>query len=391
MLAVALVALAYSPEFLNSHFGLLTNPEVQKGLVYLAVLTMAIIRGVDRRLILPVPAYLILALVSYVHGDLAPGLTEQQMASTFVTLTAGWVALAIKWDWVRDARYLKVIACIAPACVVFGVLLELAGQHSVWKTPTPFDNSLRLRGASIPAQLALTAYASCAASYVCHRLMRWRVAPFLLVLNICILALTLTRGVAAALAVAAVVPMLRYALRPMRFRRPATAMARLAVIAALGGVLAATLVPALEARNSGGRYYAGYGTVQDPTSGRLAAWKEFYDIAQQSPLFGHGLGSGPVTQIKTQGFLAQHNDYLRLFLEGGYVGGGLVLLAIVVAVATAIARAPRSIRLDLTGLAVGFAGLSFFDNTLTTVSLTVPLLMTLGLAASWRRRPAGHL
>src|SRR6185312_2947936 len=110
----------------------------------------------------------------------------------------------------------------------------------------------------------------------------------------------------------------------------------------------------------------------DKTSGRAEAWHEFYVIAKQSPLFGHGLGAGPITKIREKGFLAQHNEYLRLFLEGGYVGGGLVLLAIVIVIGTCIRLAPRRIRLDLLGLAIGFAILAYTDNTLTSVNLQVP-------------------
>jgi teichuronic acid biosynthesis protein TuaE len=384
----SLLALAYTPEDLGASFGVLERPELQKGIVYAALLAMALIRGVDGRLILPVLAYLVLGALSYLHGDLAPGLTVSQMASTFITLTVGWAALAVKWDWRREARYLKALAWLAPTCVALGVVLQVAGLHSLWKEPTGFDSSWRLRGASIAAQLALTAFGSAGAAYVCHRLTGWRPARYLVAANALILALTLSRGPAIALGVAAVVPTLRFVLQPLPTRR-GIALARLGIVAACVALVAATLVPKLEERNAGGRYYAGQGTFRDPTSGRTDAWKEFYAIARQSPLFGHGLGSGPITKIQEQGFLAQHNEYLRMFLEGGYVGGGLLLLAMVLAIGTCIARAPPFIRLDLAGIAVAWAGLSFFDNTLTSINLTVPLCLTFALAASRGRAGIG--
>jgi teichuronic acid biosynthesis protein TuaE len=380
----SLLALAYTPEDLGASFGVLERPELQKGIVYAALLAMALIRGVDRRLVLPVLAYLVLGVLSYLHGDLAPGLTVSQMASSFITLTAGWVALAVKWDWRRDARYLKVAACVAPVCVALGAVLQAAHLHSLWKEPTGFDSSLRLRGASIAAQLALMAFGGTVAAYVCHRLTAWRPARYLVAANALILALTLSRGAAIALGVAAVIPALRFVLQPLPSRR-GMALARFGLMAACVLLVVATLLPKLEERNAGGRYYAGYGTVHDPTSGRTDAWKEFYAIAQQSPLFGHGLGSGPITKIQEQGFLAQHNEYLRMFLEGGYVGGGLLLAAMVLAIGTCIARAPPFLRLDLAGIALAWAGLSFFDNTLTSINLTVPLCLTFALAAACGR------
>jgi teichuronic acid biosynthesis protein TuaE len=380
----ALLALAYTPEHLGPGLSPLDRPELQKGLLYAALLAMALIRGMDRRLILPVLAYLGLAILSYLHGDLAPGLNASQMASSFITLTLAWTALAVKWDWERDARYLKVLACVAPTCVALGIVLQLAGLHSLWNEPTSFDVSWRLRGASIAAQLALMAFGSCVAAYVCHRLTGWRPARYLVALDALILALTLSRGTAVALGVAAIWPALRFALAPLHLR-PGAAVARLGLVVAVAALVALTLVPKLENRNAGGRYYAGVGTFQDPTSGRSDAWKELYAIAKQSPLFGHGLGSGPITKIQEGGFLAQHNEYLRLFLEGGYVGGGLVLLAIVLVIATCIARAPPLIRLDLAGVMVAWAGLSYYDNTLTSINFTVPLCLVLGIVASRRR------
>jgi hypothetical protein len=54
----------------------------------------------------------------------------------------------------------------------------------------------------------------------------------------------------------------------------------------------------------------------------------------------------------------------------------------VLAIGTCIARAPPFLRLDLAGIAIAWAGLSFFDNTLTTINLTVPLGLTFALAAA---------
>jgi O-antigen ligase len=380
----ALLALAYSPEQLKPGFWLVNRPELQKGFIYAALLAMALIRGVDPRLALPVVAYLVAAVLSYVHGDLAPGLTEGQMASTFVTLSIGWAALAVKWDWRRDGRYLKVLAWVAPGCVALGVVLQLAGLHSLWREPTAFDSTLRLRGASIAAQLALMAFGSCVAAFVSYRLTRWRPAPYLIVLNAVIVALTVTRGTTIALACAAIWPAVRFVLAPLP-GRPWVAAARVSMAVGLVGLAVVALVPKLEERNSAGRYYAGQGTIRDPSSGRTAAWKEFYAIARESPLFGHGLGAGPITKVSEKGFLAQHNEYLRMFLESGYVGGGLLLLAMVIAIGTCIARAPPFLRLDLVGIALAWAGLSYFDNTLTSINLTLPLCLTFALAASWRR------
>lgn len=386
VLACALALLGYSPEGLAPGGGLLTHPELQKGAVYAALLAFVLARGVRPQFILPVVAYIVSAVLSLLHGQLTPGLSLSQVGSTFLTLTLGWTALSIKWQAARDLSFLKVVAFLPLISLALGVVFQGLGLHSLIEHGDSFDAVSRLRGASISAQLALMSFVSAIAAQVCWRLAAWRLGPPLLVVNAIVLGLTLTRGAAIAFAVAMLWPAARFALDAVR-ARPRMGALRLATLGlVLGGVIL-LLVPKLEARNAGGRYYPGQGTISDRSSGREKAWKEFYAIANQSPLYGHGLGSGPITKIQQEGFKAQHNEYLRLFLEGGYVGGGLVLLSIVIVVVAAIARAPRGVRPDLASAALGLALLSVTDNTLTSIPLTVPFGLLLGICASWRRPP----
>jgi hypothetical protein len=267
--------------------------------------------------------------------------------------------------------------------VLLGVLLQAAGVHSVFDHGTGFDATTRLEGASGPAQLALTALIACVTASICYRLTRWRWAPLLVVADAAILALTVSRGAAIALAIAMVWPAIRFALSgPAGKRWVPQRWARIAIVCIAAAGAASLVVPSLLSRQANGTYIPGQGVVYDKTSGRDKAWHEFYVIAQRSPLFGHGLGAGPLTKIQEKGFLAQHNEYLRLFLEGGYIGGGLVMLAIVIVIATCIRLAPQRIRLDLVGLVLGFAILSYTDNTLTSVNLAVPFCIVFGIVAS---------
>jgi O-antigen ligase len=314
-----------------------------------------------------------------------------QMASSFVTLTVGWTALSVRWRWDADVRSLKVLAGLPVTCVLLGVALQAEGLHQFWTTATGFDTSTRLAGASIPAQLALTSFVACITASICYRVTRWRWAPVLVVANAAILGLTISRGAAIALAIAMLYPALRFALsRGPAFRMPQ--WLRISALAVAVIIVLVVVLPAFLSRDTGGYYIPGVGTQRDTTSGRSKAWAQFFAIGKQSPLFGHGLGAGPITKVQEQGFLAQHNEYLRLFLEGGYVGGGLVLLAIVVVVATCIARSPPAIRFDLLSLVAGFAFLSYTDNTLTSVSLSIPFCLVLGICASWSStRPRPHV
>jgi O-antigen ligase len=376
---VCLLILCYGPEYMGPGAGVFGQPQLQKGLIYFAVLGMAFQRGMRPRLLLVPAAYVVMAILSVIHGQLIAGLTLTQTLSSFVTLTVGWTALAVAWELRTDARYLKGLSCLPVACVVLGLALQAVHFHELF-TRGPDYGSLRLQGASGPAQLALTAFIGCVTASICYRVTRWTLAPALFVADALILGLTVSRGAAIALALAMTWPAVRFAFSgsadkrwvPQRWVRATIVMGAVAIILA-------ALVPALLARSSSGTYIQGQGVVYDPTSGRTQAWHEFYSIAKQSPLFGHGLGAGPVTKIAEKGFLAQHNEYLRLFLEGGYVGGGLVLVAIILVIATCIRRAPPWIRLDLLALAIGFAVLSYTDNTLTSTNLQVPFCVVFGI------------
>jgi O-antigen ligase len=378
VLSAALLALAFSPEYLGPAAGVLNRPELQKALLYAALVPIALVRGLRPPLSLPLAAYPVAALLSVAFGTLTTGLTPSQMVSSFATLGIGWFALAIRWNWVRDLRYLKMVAVLPLASLAFGVLLEAAGIHGL---VSHAGGVVRLQGASIAAQLALTAFIASVTSYVLHRQFAWGPAPYLLCVNALILIATVSRGAMIALALVMTIPLMRFLFEPLA-RRPRVAVLRIAAAVLVGITLVAAFGPKVAARTDKGYYIPGQGFQSDKTSGRSEAWDQFYAIAKREPLFGHGLGSGPITKIRQEGFKAQHNEYLRLYLESGYVGGILVLLSIIIVVARAIRAAPRRIRVDLTIAVLAVAVFSATDNTLTSVNLTLPLGLLLGICAS---------
>jgi hypothetical protein len=383
---VCLLILCYSPEYLGAEAGVLGHPQVPKALIYFVTLGMALQRGIRPRYLIVTGGYVVLALLSWINGQLNPALTITQVLSSFVTLTVGWTALAVCWDFRRDVVFLRILSALPVASVVLGALLQVAGLDTLFRSAGGFDSASRLQGASIPAQLALMCFTSTIAGSLCYRLTRWRWAPLFVVADAVILGLTVSRGAAIALGLAMAWPVLRFAFgAPVpnqfldrRWMRVGTVVIAVAVVAAI-------LVPALLSRNSAGTYIPSEGLVKDETSGRSKAWSEFYAIAKKAPLFGHGLGAGPITKIQEQGFLAQHNEFLRLFLEGGYIGGGIVLLAIIVVIGMSIANAPPWVRLDLLGLVIGFGFLSYTDNTLSSPTIAVPFCLIFGILGSWRQ------
>jgi teichuronic acid biosynthesis protein TuaE len=376
---VCLLILCYSPEYLGPEAGVLGHPEVPKALIYFVALGMALHRGIRPRYLIVTGGYVALATLAWINGQLNPALNLNQVLSSFVTLSVGWTALAVSWDFRRDVAFLRVLCVLPVASVVVGGLLQVAGLDTLYRAS-------RLQGASIPAQLALMCFTATIAGSLCYRLTRWRWAPFVVFADAVILGLTVSRGSAIALGLAMAWPTLRFAFGPsLPNQFLARRWMRVGAVAVAIAVVAAILIPALLARGNDGTYVVGEGFVKNGTSGRSKAWSEFLAIARKAPLFGHGLGAGPITKVQEQGFLAQHNEYLRLFLEGGYIGGGIVLLAIIVVIGMSIANAPPWVRLDLLGLAIGFAVLSYTDNTLSSPTIAVPFCLIFGIVGSWRQ------
>jgi O-antigen ligase len=112
-------------------------------------------------------------------------------------------------------------------------------------------------------------------------------------------------------------------------------------------------------------------------SGRDILWPPFEDAAAQSPWFGWGVGAGnaviPVTSdvallIGTQ---AAHNEYLRMRVEGGWFGLGLLICCFVGWVWMHSARLRPAERTIMRLVFVAFACHAFTDNLLISTSACV--------------------
>jgi O-antigen ligase len=361
--------------------------QMEKGLLYAAGLALLLQRGVIAWRLLPVAGYAALACMSALGGTPIPGLTNSQTAESFITLTCGWLLFAARWDFVRDAAILRAVAVMPSVCVGVGVMLQGAGLWRVFGG----DEPPRLQGALIPPFLAFVGLAGAAAALVLWRRSSWRPGSALLVGNSVIVAGTLTRGALVALSfllAATVVRMLRTGARTNDLRLTARAVG---VVAGL--LVAVTLAaPAISQRNDALTYVQGRGLVRsDGTNGRLDAWRVTYGQAKVNLVFGRGLGSAPLLGASQEFFLAQHNEYLRLLLEGGFVGGLLVLLSILYVVTRAVRRAPSSVRADLGLFSVGMLSFSATDNTLTTTQSSAFILLVLGIGTAAAAPSSGHV
>jgi teichuronic acid biosynthesis protein TuaE len=359
---------------------LLGRPGTYKLVLYACALPLLLDRGIVRRRSAPLVAYVALLVLTETVGTPLPGLTTGQTISSLATLCLGWVVFAIDWDWRRDQRLLRVLAWVPTLSVLVGSALQVAGVLSLFRSTPP-----RLQGATLAASLGAFGVAATVACLVLHRRAQWRWSAPLGLVNVLILGATLSRGAAIALGIASL-PMV------VRFWRRQLSSRGVTVIIKVFGAVSAVIVGAvilgssLIARsNDATDYVAGRGLTHEVGSGRFEAWTVAYDQAKVNLAFGRGLGAGPLvgkTPGSPQGFTAQHNEYLRMLLEGGIIGGAIVLLAISTALASAIRRAPPPIRADLAAAGVAFAVYSFTENTLTAPAIAIAFLLVFGIAAS---------
>jgi O-antigen ligase len=112
-------------------------------------------------------------------------------------------------------------------------------------------------------------------------------------------------------------------------------------------------------------------------SGRDILWPIFETAAAQSPWFGWGIGAGnaviPVTSDVALliGTLAAHNEYLRIRVEGGWVGLALLLGCFAFWVGLHTARLRPADRTIMRLVFVAFACHAFTDNLLISTSACV--------------------
>jgi hypothetical protein len=378
-LAVGLATLTAAPELMPFAHGALGSQQVYKSLLYLAVLPMIALRGVRGRYALPLIAYLIVTTTAEIAGTHPDNLTPGQTASSLATLCIGWVFLIVAWDWERDHRFLKLIAALPVLSVVVGAALTPLG----WKVFQPYASPPRLQGAEIAALLGGTAVASTVAAIVLYRRAGWRPAVPLGISAVVVTAASLGRGAITALIIAAAPAGFRI-VRGLLGRKGGESYLKFLVAGlAISAVVAFAVVPALNSRANSVSYNAiTHTATKDSTSGRVEAWRQFYQAAEVNLVWGRGMGTGPIIKIGQVGFQAQHNEYLRMVLEVGYAGGILLLIAMIIAVTRVLRDTPAIVRADAIALAVALAVYSATDNTLTSRHLAVPFLATLAIAAA---------
>ena len=304
------------------------------------------------------------------HG-LHPNLDQGESFRTFLGSAApfafGFVRLPPKWS----RGIILTVMCMPLASVLLG-----AGLAGLGLRPLLVEGAgLRLQGAGHPAFLggfALTA--SCAAL---TELLRTGATRYLLwlTLNLTILALS---GARAPLAIGIAIIGLALLLVPA----PNLSWPRRITLLLGGAVLAVILATAAGLLATTGlltsiRIFNLLATDADNLSGRDEIWPIFQAAWDASPWWGWGVGAGKVLVgldtplARMLGTTAAHNEYLRIGVEGGYIGLGLLVVCFVLWSARHLRVLCGPDRWVMLLVMIGFAVHSSTDNTLIATTSSV--------------------
>lgn len=365
-----LFAVASCPEMWLADLLHLPDPELIIGLgkaVGLVLVLFCLVRyGARMSLANPAFAFPVMALTGLLHG-LWPGLSVEQALRSLIGSIApfafSFVRLPHAW-----CRGVIAAAIAAPfVVVVFGAGLAAFGLRPLYEMQ---DGALRLGASCHPAFLAGFTLTSLYA--LLFERVRGPVRCGLALLGGDLLILVAT-GARAPLALAALIILfvtlgVRSPAWPWRARLPILlagfAAPALAIFAApfLGFVRLLALTQ--------------QGDVTS-LSNRTLIWPVYEEAFRRSPWFGWGTGAGKVVvPVGTPlwqrlGTNAAHDEYLRIAVEGGVFGLGLLLLLFVLWWRQGLREMSRPERQVMILVALAFAIHAATDNTLIATTATV--------------------
>ncbi len=316
--------------------------------------------GVARGINWPFLAFALMAVASLVVLPIGRVSTPAEMVRSFIGSAAPFVlafAAAPRSLW---SALCKAVVAVPLISAAGGLLTGLVGVYPA------FDLNWRFQGLHSPPFLAgfcTTAIFAATLEYLRGFRTRW------LVLGGAALAVLLATQARAPLIVVALF-LLMVVLLSDRHTFPLKRKVDLA----MGGLLPALLLLGPLLVFAADRLLGG-GDVN--LSGRDVIWPYFVEAIERRPVFGYGLGAGKLIvdpedpQIRLIRSNAAHNEYLRLAVDGGIVGAGLVFGAIIAWVWGGTRRAAPADRLVLRCALLGALIHAAFDNTLIATTSVI--------------------
>lgn len=125
-------------------------------------------------------------------------------------------------------------------------------------------------------------------------------------------------------------------------------------------------------------------TVSLTATGRMNAWSYYWNVFQESPWFGNGVGASIVagTGVLHPAFRQPHNDYLRILVDGGIVGLCLMVGGHVLVMRRLMRSSRTTFRRWLIVIAFGvLAAGALVQSELSSLGFNVPFWLFVGILA----------
>lgn len=312
-------------------------------------------------------AFLMIFCIGLAHG-LYPVLTVGDSIRSLIGAVAPFAFCFCRLPRRWTAAVIEATIWVPTLILVFGLFLTAAGMRPLLAPDE--GGSVRLAGSTLPAFLGgFAMMASYAALVELYRNGRNRYL-YLLVLNLVILVGT---GARSPLACAVLVVGIAFvAIKSNSFtlrKRVLPLILALLSLPIMLGIAATSNSIRLLTVLSGGN--------AEGLSGRDVIWPFFQAAFAQSPVFGWGLGTGKVLVdpdslvAKLLGTTAAHNEYLRMGVDGGYVGITLIMVFMTLWTWRWSTLTAHSDRIIVRMIVLAFALQSITDNTLIAPTASV--------------------
>lgn len=330
----------------------------------------------------------VMLFFSFAFASRHPILTPFQSVQSYFAFILGALLFEICKPANLRRAMLNVLPYIALLSIFLGLVFDIVGWYTFYRID--FTGAYRIQGAMGPSQLAMLALNGIYITSLGKRTPRHRTSLYLL--NYGIVVFSGTRGALIAASLALVVLVL---VQFWKVRRDASGDIRRIVYTVIAGmiVLNALYLP---------EHYQRW-TYSHPSdleffsedsedavspmeslnsSGRFTVWRFFYNEAKENILFGRGIGAGTIAnqgQVH-RAFQTPHNEYIRLLIDGGYIGLALGVAGYIGVMLILLKGRSLEDKVSILAVFGSFAFLSLVDNTLSTQQYIVLFWMYLALA-----------
>lgn len=369
-----LLTVIFAPEYIDaipSDIMGIGGNSLHKLIIFLSLVPYIYIRRTRIQSIMPILTYFILVLLSFSLSSWYPGLDTLQPFKSFLGLTIGWFIYSLDWNFKLTDLFIRIISLIAILSFFAGSVLHILKIHDLYVYEW-WNGAYRLQGAAgIPAYLAFLAFVSLAAS-IYQYLQNKRGYVVFIVINTALLLATATRGATLAAAIIFI---------PLGFRLLSNSFYKLNILQVVAVVCVLIAISSVALPNLLERNQNTFTKDLIDSSGRLDTWNYFIQVGMVNPWFGRGLGTGTIANSSAFSYTltVPHNEYIRMFVDNGFVGVGLILLSMLLTFYKLLKQVQRSVKGYLIALLVALFVYSLFDNTFTTAQFSVPFFWLLAL------------